>query len=175
MWIYFTFLAASMQACRNALQSQLGKHVSIAGVVFARFSIAAPISVVYLIVIYMVWPPEDTFSLTRKFVAYVFGASVMQITATALMVRLFKLRSFAIGVGLAKSEAIFATILGIIFFGLNLSASGWAGVLIGGVAVFIMSRKNILGGFSPETLLVGLGWAAAPHLRLHHYGSAKQA
>ena len=58
------------------------------------------------------------------------------------MVKLFKLRNYAIGAGLAKSEAILAAILGVAFFSESLSLLGWAGVLLGAVAVFLLSGAS---------------------------------
>ncbi len=63
----------------------------------------------------------------------------MQILATALMVVLFRLKNYAIGVGLAKSEAILAAIVGVMFFGTYISPLGWGGVFIGGIAAFLLT------------------------------------
>ena len=51
-WIFFTFLAAFMQAWRNALQSKLSAHASVAGVTLSRFILAGPIAAVYLYGLY---------------------------------------------------------------------------------------------------------------------------
>ena len=86
-----------------------------------------------------------------------------QILATALMVRLFKLNNFAIGAGLAKSEAIVAAILGTIFFGTSLTLLGWGGVLVGGFAILLMS-SNKAGGLrslSWQTFLLGVACGTA--------------
>jgi EamA domain-containing membrane protein RarD len=72
------------------------------------------------------------------------------------MVILFKQKNFAIGAGLAKSEALVAGVLGMLFFGSYLSVLGWAGIIIGGVAVFILSSGNRLQGVSVKTLVIGL-------------------
>ncbi|MCL1131096.1 DMT family transporter [Shewanella sairae] len=159
-WIFFTFLAAFMQAWRNAFQSQLSKDVNIAGVTLARFIWATPIAMLYLAGLY-VWQPVGLPFITLKFSAYVLGAAAMQILATALMVKLFKMKNFAVGAGLAKSEALVAAILGVFFFGTHLSLLGWLGVFIGAIAVFMMSSKNGFKQLSMPTVLLGLACGTA--------------
>ncbi|WP_299786839.1 multidrug transporter [uncultured Shewanella sp.] len=155
MWILFTFLAASMQAWRNAFQSQLSREVKVAGVTLARFIWAGPIAGLYLLTLYL-WHPVALPELSPVFSLYVLGAAAMQILATALMVKLFKMKNFAVGAGLAKSEALVAAVLGVIFFGTQLSLSGGLGVIIGGVAIFMMSSRQGLKDISVLTAAIGL-------------------
>ena len=154
-WIAFTILAAFMQAWRNAFQAELGKSVAVLGVTLARFLWASPIAALYLVVLYQFQPaplPTPSWELAK----FGCGAAMMQIIATALMVKLFKLNNYAVGAGLAKSEAIAAAILGVCFFGTRLSALGWLGVLVGGVAVFLLSSKGKLQGLSITTVVLGI-------------------
>lgn len=160
MWILFTLLAAFMQAWRNAFQSQLSKEVKVAGVTLARFIWAGPIAAVYLTCLYL-WQNVGLPIFTAEFICFVLGASFMQILATGLMVVLFKQQNFAIGAGLAKSEAVVAAILGTWFFGTHLSPLGWAGVLLGGIAVFLLSAKQGLRSISFSTALIGLASGSA--------------
>ncbi|ABN60232.1 DMT family transporter [Shewanella baltica] len=155
MWILLTLLAAFMQAWRNAFQSQLSKEVSVAGVTLARFIWAGPIAAVYLVGLYL-WQDVGVPDFSGRFIGFILGASAMQILATGLMVKLFKQQNFAIGAGLAKSEAVVAAILGTVFFGTHLSPLGWSGVLLGGVAIFLMSAKQGLRSLSLNTVLIGL-------------------
>ena len=155
MWILLTLLAAFMQAWRNAFQSQLSKEVSVAGVTLARFIWAGPIAAVYLVGLYL-WQDVGIPDFSGRFIGFILGASAMQILATGLMVKLFKQQNFAIGAGLAKSEAVVAAILGTVFFGTHLSPLGWSGVLLGGVAIFLMSAKQGLRSLSLNTVLIGL-------------------
>lgn len=155
MWIYFTLLAAFMQAWRNAFQSKLSQDVSVVGVTLARFLWAGPIAAIYLAGLYW-WQDAAMPNISQLTAAYTIGASLMQIMATALMVKLFKLNNFAVGAGLAKSEALVAAILGTLFFGTSLSLFGWVGVALGGVAIFLMSAKDGLRSLSFKTLTLGL-------------------
>jgi drug/metabolite transporter (DMT)-like permease len=155
IWILLTIFAAFMQSWRNALQSQLSTHVSIAGVTLARFIIASPIAGLYLIALYY-YQAAPLPSFNPLFISYIVGASIVQIIATALMVKLFKMSNFAIGAGLAKSEALMAAILGLLFFGSSLSLLGWFGVFIGAIAVLLLSGIANVKHFSLKTVLIGL-------------------
>ncbi|CAM4166512.1 DMT family transporter [Shewanella aquimarina] len=164
MWIVFTFLAAFMQSWRNALQSQLSRDVKVAGVTLARFIWAGPIAACYLMALYLWLPPEQAIGASpfpAPFWSFVLGAALMQIVATGLMVKLFQLRDFAIGAGLAKSEAIVAAVFGALFFGTQLSLLGWLGVVIGAVAVLLMSKGAGVARLSPQVLLLGLACGSA--------------
>ncbi len=144
-----------MQTWRNGLQSKLSEHVDTSGVTLARFLFAAPIAGVYLFVLYRLSPqiiPE--FSI--YFIRFVLIASFMQIIATSLMVLLFKQQNFAIGAGLAKSEALVAGVLGTLFFGSQLTLVGWSGILLGTLSIFVLSGLLQKGSFSFKTVLIGL-------------------
>jgi len=154
-WVFFTFLAAFMQAWRNALQSKLSSNVSVAGVTLSRFIVAGPIAAVYL---YGLYQYQDTAmpSFNNAFWGFIIGASIMQILATGLMVKLFKMNNYAVGAGLAKSEALVAAILGVLFFGSALTLLGWLGVFLGAIAVLLMSGITSIKRFDAKTALLGL-------------------
>lgn len=154
MWILFTLLAAFSQAWRNAFQSKLSESASTASVTLARFILASPLAGLYLWSLYQIAPAESL-AINDDFLAFVLGASIMQIIATGLMVVLFKQNNYAIGAGLAKSEALVAAILGVLFFGSSLTLLGWFGVFIGAIAVLLLSGFS-LRAFNGKTALVGL-------------------
>lgn len=154
LWIPFTLLAAFMQAWRNAFQKQLSKDVGVAGVTLARFLWASPLAALYLLILYQ-WQPVAMPEFNLQFAGFIVAAALAQILATALMVKLFKLRNYAIGAGLAKSEAILAAVLGVAFFSESLSIAGWGGVLLGAAAVFLLSGAS-LRQLSWPVLLLGL-------------------
>ncbi len=156
LWIPFTLFAAFMQSWRNAFQNQLSKEVSTAGVTLARFIYASPLAGFYLWGLYQFDTPTPV-HFSAQFGYLVLCASIMQIIATALMVKLFQLRNYAIGVGLAKSEAVIAATLGALLFSAPLSPLAWFGVIIGAVAVWLMSNPSSLRQASLSTLLLGLG------------------
>lgn len=155
LWIPFTILAAFIQSWRNAFQKQLSLSVNATGVTLARFIFAWPIAGLYLASLYH-WQPTVIPNFSGSFGGFVVLTAVFQIFATAFMVLLFQQKNYAIGVGLAKSEAVLAAILGALFFASALSPLGWLGVLLGGYAVFLLSGSR-LRELSWSTVLIGLG------------------
>ena len=155
LWIPFTLVAAFTQALRNAQQKQLSREVNALGVTLARFIWALPLALAYLALLYIAAPAELP-QFSDRFVFAVTTAAFAQILATALMVLLFQRRSYAAGVGLAKSEALLAAVLGSIFFGALLGPLGWLGVAVGSVAVWLMKGRSQPGTLDLTTLLLGL-------------------
>ena len=154
-WILFTLGAVVMQTIRNALQSQLSAHVSTSGVTLARFLFAPPIAAIYLgLLYYFSGQAVPTFS--QQFLWVIALAATLQIAATALMVVLFKQKNFAVGAGLAKSEALVAGVVGTLFFGSQLSLIGWLGIFVGAAAVFVLSGGGKRGELSLKTVGIGL-------------------
>lgn len=156
LWIPFTLMAAFTQALRNAQQKQLSEDVNAIGVTLARFIWALPLALFYLGSLHLAVPaavPE----FTPRFISSIGAAAVAQIVATALMVLLFQRRSYATGVGLAKSEALLAAILGVAFFGVLLGPVGWLGIATGSLAIWLMRGKNTSGHPDITTILLGLG------------------
>jgi drug/metabolite transporter (DMT)-like permease len=154
-WVFFTLSAVVLQTFRNALQSKLSANMSTSGVTLARFLFAPPIALTYLLLLYT-FSDQGIPEFTLKFVFFVLLASVMQISATALMVILFKQKNFSVGAGLAKSEALVAGVLGTLFFGSQLSLFGWVGILVGAAAIFVMSGGGRKGQLSFKTVIIGL-------------------
>ncbi|CAM4216659.1 DMT family transporter [Vibrio agarivorans] len=154
-WIAFTVLAALCQSWRNAFQSQLSSSLSVAGTTLSRFIFASPIALAYLVFLYQIFPTTIP-NFTLVFAFYVSAASAMQIVATGLMVLLFKQQNYAIGAGLAKCEAPMSALLGVIFFGTALSFTGWVGVILGTVAVLLLSCSSGWRSLSVVTLALGI-------------------
>lgn len=154
-WILFTLGAVVMQTVRNALQSKLSGAVNTSGVTLSRFILAPPIALVYLLILYSSSASQVP-EFSGSFIAVILCASLLQIAATSFMVILFKQKNFAIGAGLAKSEALVAGVVGMLFFGSYLTPLGWAGIVIGGIAVFVLSSGNRLHGISVKTMVIGL-------------------
>ncbi len=156
-WILFTLMAAFMQAWRNAFQKQLSTTVDVYGVTLARFIFALPLALIYISCLYHFKPVTESVHFNLRFAIYVLIAALSQIAATALMVQLFKQKNYAIGVGLAKSEAVLAAIIAVLFLSDHLSLLGWFGVAVGGFAVFLMSKGRDFSEFSVQTLCIGIG------------------
>lgn len=157
IWILFTLMAAFMQAWRNAFQKQLSQSVDVYGVTLARFIFGFPCAILYIVLLYHFKPIQEKVVFTTHFGVYIVVAGVSQIAATALMVQLFKQKNYAIGVGLAKSEAIFAAIIATLVLSDHLTIYGWFGVSLGGLAVFLLSKGKSKEPISLSTLIIGMG------------------
>lgn len=156
-WVWLTLMAAFMQAWRNAFQKQLSSSVDVYGVTLARFIFGLPLAVVYVWLLYRLRPVSVATEFTTLYWIYIVIGGFSQIVATALMVQLFKQKNYAVGVGLAKSEAILAAIVAVVFLQDALSVLAWVGVVIGGVAVFLLSQGKRGESLSWSTLCIGLG------------------
>ncbi|NNP71728.1 multidrug transporter [Acinetobacter defluvii] len=157
IWIFFTVMAAFMQAWRNAFQKQMSLTVDVYGVTLARFIFGLPFAVCYIFILYQQQPLAQAVEFTTRYWLYVIIAGISQIAATALMVQLFKQKNYAIGVGLAKSEAILAAIIAVVILSEKLTLLGWGGVALGGVAVFLLSNGKKKQDISLQTLSIGIG------------------
>ncbi|WP_027350440.1 EamA family transporter [Halotalea alkalilenta] len=156
LWSLFTLIAAFSQALRNAQQKRLSVEIDALGVTLARFLWAPPLAFGYLGLLYVLDPaPLPGFGL--GFILPASAGALAQIIATLLMVRLFQRRSYTAGVGLAKSEALFAALLGVAFFAAQLGVVGWLGVAVGAVAVWLLKGRSAPGDLDLTTLALGLG------------------
>ncbi|MGB2740388.1 MAG: DMT family transporter [Cognaticolwellia sp.] len=139
IWIYFTLLAALMQAIRTAGQKQLTQHLNAMATTGVRYIYALPFAWLYL------WWMLDYRQLSMPvlnttFIQYAMIACVMQIIGTVCLVAAFKYRNFAVATSLAKTEAIQVAVLGALLFSASLTALGWISVVIGVVGVLLVSK-----------------------------------
>ena len=166
-WVYFTLLAAFMQAIRTAGQKHLSGHLNAMATTGVRYLFALPFAWFYawwLLNFKGIQLP----SLTPSFLQYALVACVMQILGTACLVAAFRYRNFAVATSLAKTEAIQVAIVGALLFGVSLSAVGWLSVVIGVVGVLLVSKvkfriKDFIGD---SHSLIGLGYGLAAGLGL---------
>lgn len=145
-----------MQSFRNALQKKLREETSTAGATVSRFLFGAPMAALYLGLLYTLEAEPQLPTLSNTFLLYIAIAACSQIFATAFMVMLFSEKNYAIGVGLGKSEALIAAVLGALFFSAPLNNKAWLGVIIGCIAVWLMSKPNADDKFSFKVFTLGL-------------------
>ena len=164
LWIYFTLLAAFMQAIRTAGQKQLSAHLNSMATTGARYIYALPFAWGYLYFI-LHYRDAEIPVLNNQFLLYALIGCVTQIVGTACLVAAFRYRNFAVATSLAKTEAIQIAVLGALLFGASLSLLGWFSVIVGVVGVLFVSKvrftyadvfKNPGAGFG---LASGLGLA----------------
>ena len=171
LWIPIVLVAAALQTARNAGQKHLSTRVSPWLAAWVRFGFGLPIALIYLVIVLagfdLPFPP-----LTGKFLVPALVAALMQIAGTVFLIRLFRLRNFAIGSTFVRTEAIIAAVLGSVVFSESIDLWGWLAIIISVTGVVLISvvrsttrRTSLLGSIFNASagvgLLAGFGFALA--------------
>jgi drug/metabolite transporter (DMT)-like permease len=161
-WIPITLLAAASQSVRTALQRHLKGPLSTNGAAFTRFIFGLPFAAVYLALLLAAGVGAVP-APGRAFWAWVIVAAVSQILATSLQIHVMAARNFATGVAYGKTEVVQAALFEILFLGAVVTWGGGLGIVLGTVAVMLMSLvrtghplRTFLLGFTDPTALIGL-------------------
>jgi len=159
VWIFATLSAAFAQNLRFMLQKTLKSRLSTLGATFARFVFAAPLAgtlVLGMVVLGDVPLP----GVTPGFFAYAIVGGIAQILATALLVALFSLRNFAVGVAYSKTETMATVALSAIILGEGVGIWAFGAMLVTLIGVVLMSglptRANLRQGIFGRPALIGL-------------------
>ncbi|MCV2403124.1 EamA family transporter [Marinomonas sp. C2222] len=157
MWILITLFAAGCQSVRTAYQNTLAKEAGFLHATMARSLYGLPLVSVYLVLCYFLFG-WVSLELDSAFWPIVLVCAVAQIFATYFMLRVFQSGSFALGVLLAKTEAVQAAVIGLFFLHYTLSLTAWLGVVLGVIGALVMSVKwkNISSFHKDTSLLLGM-------------------
>lgn len=167
IWIYFTLLAATMQAVRTAGQKHLSGKLNAMATTGVRYIYALPFAWGYLLWL-LNYKQIDVPQLNNDFLGYALIACVMQIIGTACLVAAFRYRNFAVATSLAKTEAIQVAIFGALLFSAPLSGLGWLSIIVGVIGVFLVSKVKftLKEAFKGSDALSGMGFGLAAGLGL---------
>ncbi|MBT7730579.1 MAG: EamA family transporter [Rhodospirillaceae bacterium] len=169
LWIAIVLVAAALQTARNAGQKYLSGHLSALSATWIRFVFGLPFALVYLFLITTNTSFEfDIFNL--GFLLPCGLAALCQLSGTAFLMILFRLRNFAIGSTYVRTEVVVAAFIGTIFFDEFVSLMGWvaifisvSGVIVISVIKFNLGKQNSFKNFFDISagigLLSGLGFA----------------
>ena len=138
LWIPLTIAAAFFQNLRFILQKRLkDSGLSAAGSTFARFVYSLPLIAIGL----ALYAPTvgGLPEMSAAFWIYVALAAVSQVLATMLVVALFSLRHFAVGITLKKSEVLQTALVGLVVLGERLAPLGIAALGLGLVALLVLT------------------------------------
>ena len=162
LWIPITVFAALMQAVRTAAQKDLNRHLSTLGTTYVRSLFGLPFMAIYLAAV-LAWCGGGWPDMNAVFLAHTLAGSIAQVVATALLVSMFRLRNFAVGTMLTKSDIILTALLGSWLFAETLTLPGWIAlfVVLGGVLVMLLGRLG------PHALTVADGGS------VRHCGDAR--
>ena len=164
LWIPITVVAAVIETLRIALQKDLKRYISDMAVVWVRYVYALPFAFFYVTLFCRQGHDLPFFSGTFFF--YILTGSLAQLTATAMFVRLFSFRNFAVSKVLVSTDLLFAALLGFILFGDEFSSLGIFAIGIGvvGVVLTLAGKQGIrigellsLFGTSDSWLGIGSG------------------
>lgn len=162
-WIYFTLLAAVMQAVRTAGQKKLGTKLNTMAASGVRYIFALPFGYAYLYGITK-YTQVELPSINTHFIVYALLACVAQIVGTACLVKAFQYKNFAVSSSLSKTEAIQIAIIGAILFASPLSWLGWVSVVVSAIGVFFLSKVRF--SFNDVIANPGAGYGLASGLGL---------
>ncbi|MBK0326699.1 EamA/RhaT family transporter [Rhodobacteraceae bacterium F11138] len=161
-WIPVTLAAATFQTLRFMLQKSLStSSLSPAGATFARFAYSAPL-ILLLLGLYLWVSGRSLPRLDALFWTYCAVGGLSQILATVCVVALFAQRNFAVGITFKKTEVIQTALVGWVVLGEGVSPGGFLAILLGLVAVLMLSRAPGVQGswwqhLSGPASLLGLG------------------
>ena len=139
IWIYFTLLAATMQAVRTAGQKKLSSHLNAMANTSVRFVFALPFAWAYLFWM-MDYRGVGFPQINAEFTKFAVAGSISQILGTISLIIAFNYRNFSVATSLSKTEAIQVAIVGALFLSAPLSFWGWFSVIIGVVGLLIVSK-----------------------------------
>jgi drug/metabolite transporter (DMT)-like permease len=140
-WIVLAVAGALLQAIRTAAQRDLNKHLSTMATTYVRSLFGLPLLLVYLLVV-MYATGERLPDFNMPWLAYTLTGAMAQVVATALLIRMFTLRSFGVGTILTKVDVVITAILGALFFSEQLSAGGILALCVVTAGVVLMSLER---------------------------------
>ncbi len=162
LWLPITIAAAFCQNLRMVLQKYLKGRLSTGGATYVRYLYSAPLSIAYVFGLNywggMAWPEPNAL-----FYMYAVVGGLSQIIFTALLIKLFSFRNFAVGTTFSKTEMVQIPVLGFIFLGDTLSliaviaiAISTAGVIVLSVAQTKVTFANLLTSLTDKATVLGL-------------------
>lgn len=156
-WIAFSIFAALMQSVRTAGQKQLTSSLTPMSVTLVRYLFGLPFVIAYLLVLFGKESGHEIVLAVSnaRFVIFAVLASVAQIVATVLLVKVFSFRNFAVGTSFAKTEAVQTAVFGLALFGTALTAMGWLAVLVGLIGILIVSMPKASAPWELKNVVLG--------------------
>lgn len=142
LWVAAVLAAVCFQTARFAIQKSLKSvGLSAVGATWARFVWTAPLLVIGLSG-WVITQGLELPRLTAGFWAFAISGGVGQILATVCVVALFSRRNFAVGITFKKSEVLLTALVGWLLLGEAVSLAGFGALLLGAVALLILSREG---------------------------------
>ncbi len=139
LWAVFTVIAAAAQTVRNAAQRELTGRLGTVGATQVRFLFGCPFAVMFLLA--MLGAGGTLPYPGLSFWPWLFGGSLAQIAATALMLAAMEERSFVVAIAYIKTEPVQVALFGLLFLGDAVTPMMAAAIAIATAGVIVMSVK----------------------------------
>lgn len=162
LWVIICIGAAFVQNLRFALQKHLKGRLSTLGATYARFVWAAPLAVAFVML--LTWfNGSELPGMTAQSMGFAVLGGTAQIVATALLVAVFGVRNFAVGVAFSKTETVQTALIAAVVLGEAVAPGAMLAIVISMIGVVLISSqgKALFGpGFFNRSVLLGLGSGA---------------
>lgn len=158
LWVPVTVAAAFFQTLRTAIQKHLTAEFSAAEATYARFVWGCPLAAVYAAAL-LALGVGGPVTLAPAFFGWALLGGTVQVIATILLIRVFVLRSFAIGTAYSKTELVQTAVFAALFLGEPVGPGVAAAILVSLVGVLLLSGRQA--GTGLVGLIRGLGTRAA--------------
>ena len=153
-WVLITAIASLSQTLRSVFQKNIIEDVGVLASAYSRFIFALPF--VALLAVFFLDIEELLIlnNLSAKTWFFLVTASICQILFTIILIKLFTLRSFAIGVAFSKTEVIQTTLLEIVIIGFILTSHVLLAIIIGFIGMLFMSKQKLIGNVGHSRLFL---------------------
>ncbi len=153
-WVLITAIASLSQTLRSVFQKNIIEDVGVLASAYSRFIFALPF--VALLAVFFLDIEELLIlnNLSVKTWFFLVTASICQILFTIILIKLFTLRSFAIGVAFSKTEVIQTTLLEIVIIGFILTSHVLLAIIIGFIGMLFMSKQKLIGNVGHSRLFL---------------------
>ena len=129
IWIPISVFAALMQAVRTAAQKTLNQRMSTMGTTYVRSLFGMPTLIVFLAAA-ILYTGHGIPEYNPVFLLHTSIAALTQVLATALLIHMFRLKNFAVGTMLTKTDIIMTALIGTVLFSEQLTQLGWVALVV---------------------------------------------
>ncbi len=139
VWLPAALMAGLLQAWRSALQTRMRDTLSLNAAGLVRYLFGLPVACL-LLSVYMIATGSGALPhYGAGFLTKCLLAGLAQILGTNLLIMAFSYRNFVVGTAYAKTEAVQAALLAMLFAGERLEMLTWAGILAGAIGIMVLS------------------------------------
>lgn len=162
LWIPITLVAGLAQTARNAAQKHLTAELGALGATLVRFLYGLPFAALWFLSLHWIGgfaTPQPS----AVFLFWVLFGGVSQIIATALLLRVMREKSFALGVAYSKTEVLQVAVFGLVFLRDPITFITALAVLLGTFGVLLFSPADrarplstLIHGWTSKSALLGV-------------------